>query len=36
VTGQITGNQLRINILNSSYIYGYALGDEVINYKVIA
>ena len=36
VTGQITGNQLRINILNSSYIYGYTLGDEVINYKVIA
>jgi hypothetical protein len=36
VTGQITGNQLRINILNSSFVYGYTLADEVINYKVIA
>ena len=35
VTAQVTGDQLKVNVLNSSFDYGYTLANAAINYAVI-
>jgi hypothetical protein len=35
VTAQVTSDQLKVNVLNSSFDYGYTLANEAINYAVI-
>jgi hypothetical protein len=35
ITGQISGDILTLNMLNSSFTYGYTLVDHVINYRVL-